>query len=66
MAVAALLALVAGVYLYVTESPQPPPALVVSETVFDFDLLAPGEHEFHVPITNPANVPRRIVGVGQG
>ncbi len=65
MVVSALLVFVAGAYLYVTESPQPPP-LLISDTQFDFDLPAPGEHEFHVAITNPANVPRRIVGVGVG
>ncbi len=66
-ALLALAALAAGGYLYVTDPPPTvPPPFVIAETEFNFETLPPGEQEFVVLITNPANVPRRIIGLAEG
>jgi hypothetical protein len=63
----ALIALGAGGYFYLADrSTQVPPPFLVGKTDFTIDGLAPGEYEFAVTITNPANVPRSIVGVAEG
>ncbi len=62
----AVIALAAGGYAYWADrSPEASPPFLIDETDFSFDGLAPGEHEFAVTITNPANVPRSIVGVAE-
>jgi hypothetical protein len=43
---------------------QPP--LELGETQFEVIAEFPGERELVIPISNPAKVPRRIVGVGEG
>ena len=63
----ALAALAAGGYFYVRDRPpEVPPPFVIAETEFNFEDLPLGEHEFVVLITNPANVPRRILGLAEG
>ena len=63
----ALAALALGGYFFDTERPADvPPPFVVAETEFNFESLPPGEHEFVVLITNPADVPRRIIGLAEG
>ena len=68
--IAALLAIAAlalGGYFFDTDRPPPvPPPFVIAETEFNFEDLPLGEHEFVVLITNPANVPRRILGLAEG
>ena len=63
----ALIALIAGGYEYVTDRPQQsPPPFLIDETDFALDGLPPGEHELVVTITNPADVPRGIIGLAEG
>ena len=63
----ALAALALGVYFFDRDRPaEAPPLFVVAETEFKFESLPPGEHEFVVLIVNPANVPRRILGLAEG
>jgi hypothetical protein len=61
---AGLMAVAGGLYL--SDRPQPPaPPFAVSQTEFDL-TLPPGEHEVVLLVTNPANVPRRIIGLAEG
>ncbi len=69
--VAALTLTGAGVSYFATrdsgpqEASQQPP-LEVGETTFEVLADSPGRREFVIPIHNPASVPRRIIGVGEG
>jgi len=66
-AIFALAALALGGYFFDTDRPpEAPSPFVVAATKFNFESLPPGEHEFVVLITNPANVPRRILGLAEG
>lgn len=57
---------VAG-FLYLTDRPlAPQPPFTVEPTEFDLELIPPGYHDLIVRITNPANVPRRIIGLAEG
>lgn len=58
--------LAAAGYLYLADRPPPPaPPFAVSQTEFDL-TVPPGEHEVVLLVTNPANVPRRIIGLAEG
>jgi hypothetical protein len=43
-----------------------PSPIVVGQTDFVLIDVAPGRHELVVPISNPAKVPRQIIGLGEG
>ena len=64
LAVALLVA--AGLANYFDDTGEPPPPFVVAETEFALFGLDPGIHEVVVKITNPAKVPRQILGLGEG
>ena len=57
----------AGVLLW--QEQQPPvkhPPFTINQEEFVLEDCAVGEHEFVLKITNPAEVPRRIIGLAEG
>lgn len=57
--------LVAGVLCLVESPTTPPPPFTVTPTELDL-TLPPGEHDLVFRITNPAKVPREIIGITEG
>jgi hypothetical protein len=65
-ALLAVISLCAAGYLYATHRPSDALPFVVGPTKIQLGSLPPGEHEVAVTLTNPAQVPRRIVGLVDG
>jgi hypothetical protein len=64
---AVVMIIAAGVlYWQEHEAAKPKPNFVLDQTQFELNDFPAGDHEFVIQITNPADIPRRIIGMAEG
>ncbi len=53
-------------YSALLPTPEPDPAFLIASLERDLGKIGQGDHLVHFAITNPANRPRRILGLREG